>query len=77
MKIKVKENDPGFDGTLADSQNIAEKMGLLTDAKRWLRTRELRNIQDHDYTEDELEIFLTSIANVANFVLDELKDFKP
>jgi hypothetical protein len=76
IKLKVKENDPGFDGTLRDFLNHAEKMKLISDVDRWMSTRELRNIQAHDYTEEQLENFLTALQTETEFVLKQLSGFK-
>lgn len=76
IKLKVKENDPGFDGTLRDFLNHAGKMKLISDVDRWMSTRELRNIQAHDYTEEQLESFLTALQNETEFVLKQLNGFK-
>ncbi len=76
IRFKVKMNDPGFEGTLRDCLNHAEKMALLSFADRWMATRELRNIQAHEYTDDELERFLTSLQTESAFVLNQLKGYK-
>lgn len=76
IKLKVKSSDPAFDGSLRDYLNQAEKMKLISGVDRWLATRELRNIQAHDYTDDELEKFLLSLKLESKFIIDELKDFK-
>lgn len=73
IKCKVKKNDPGFDGTLRDYLNHAEKMKLVTDVDHWMATRELRNIQAHDYTEEELEKFLIALQNESDFVIRQLR----
>lgn len=75
IKLIVKKSDPAFDGSLLDYLNAAEKIKLISDAKRWLAMRELRNIQAHDYTEDDLEKFLTAISYETEFALQQLKDF--
>ncbi len=76
IKLQIKSQDPGFDGTLLDYLNQAEKLRLISDAKRWLAMRELRNIQDHDYTDDEYERFVTALEFESHFVINELKSFK-
>ena len=76
LKLKVRKEDPGFDGTLKDHLNMAEKMNLILSADRWLALRELRNIQAHDYTEQELDRFLTSIRNECDFLLSQLREYK-
>lgn len=72
VKLKVKQTDPAFDGTLLDYLNQAEKMKLISDASRWLALRELRNIEAHDYTEDEFETFVSTVQTETVFVLAEL-----
>jgi len=69
IKLKVLINDPGFDGTLRDYLNHAEKMRILNEPEKWMALRELRNIQAHDYTEDDLERFLTSLELESEFVI--------
>lgn len=73
IKLKVKSQDPAFDGTLMDYLNMAEKMGLISDSKRWLATRELRNIQAHDYTDQQLSLFLQNVKIETEFLLKELE----
>lgn len=75
IKLKVKSSDPAFDGSLRDYLNQAEKMKLISGVDRWLATRELRNIQAHDYTDDELEKFLLTLKLESDFIIGELKDF--
>lgn len=75
IKLKVKSSDPAFDGSLRDYLNQAEKMKLISGVDRWLATRELRNIQAHEYTDDELEKFLLTLKLESNFIIGELKDF--
>jgi hypothetical protein len=57
IKARVLREDPGFEGTLRDFVNQAEKMNLIESADRWMIYRELRNSVAHDYTEEELVEF--------------------
>lgn len=73
IKAQVKSQDPAFDGTLRDYLNVAEKMNLLNDVNRWLSLRELRNIQDHDYTDEAFQKFISAVQLESGFVLSEMK----
>lgn len=57
LRTRIKEEDPGFSGTLRDHLNLAEKIGLIDDAKEWLAIRELRNRAAHEYVEEDLSRF--------------------
>lgn len=61
LKAKVKFSDPGFDGTLRDYLNQAEKAGFVSNASEWLMLRELRNIAAHEYTDKGLAFFLQQL----------------
>lgn len=63
LRIKLYRLDPGFEGTLKDYLNFAEKVGLLSSAELYLSFREYRNIQAHDYTEDSFEKFVTGLLD--------------
>lgn len=54
-------NDPGFNGTLRDFLNQAEKIGIIENADIWLGIRELRNITAYDYTEEDLGQFFQTL----------------
>jgi len=54
LRFRLSEEDPGFRGSLIDSLNMAEKAGLIEDAKTWMRVRSLRNVAAHDYAADDL-----------------------
>lgn len=57
LRTVILNNDPGFEGSLRDFLNQAEKLRIINDVHIWIRIRELRNISSHDYTEDELSHF--------------------
>lgn len=54
LRTYVLISDSGFQGTMRDFLNAAEKFGLIEDAKVWMEIRELRNISAHEYTEEDL-----------------------
>lgn len=68
-KAKVLENDAGFDGTLRDFVNQAEKMGLLENADQWMDFRGIRNSAAHDYEESDLGAFFDGARRAAPLVL--------
>jgi len=65
LKLFIKTKDPGFDGTLIDYLNFAEKLNLLDSAVKWLSFREYRNIQTHDYTDDSFQNFVEGLRKHA------------
>jgi hypothetical protein len=65
IKARVKNEDPGFEGTLRDYLNVAEKLNLIDDPKKWLALRELRNIAAHEYTDKDLKGFLHQLKMAA------------
>jgi hypothetical protein len=54
LRTYVLITDNGFQGTMRDFLDAAEKFGLIGDAKVWMEIRELRNISAHEYTEEDL-----------------------
>ncbi len=63
LKAQIKFSDPGFDGTLRDYLNQAEKINLITDTAEWLMLRELRNIAAHEYNDKGLMDFLEKLRH--------------
>ncbi len=70
LKARVLEDDPGFDGTLRDCVDHAEKKRWIASADRWMELRGFRNSAAHDYAEEDLAEFLESIRKAAPEVLD-------
>ncbi len=65
IRAYILNTDPGFEGSLRDFVNLAEKAGLIDDAKAWMGIRELRNISSHDYSENDLSEFFKRLKNEA------------
>jgi len=65
--------DPGFQGTLRDRLNKAEKMRIIADATQWLEIRELRNVAAHEYHDDDLTAYYKKLLEYAPIIL-ELKN---
>lgn len=65
LRNYVLLNDPGFEGTLRDFVNQAEKLGIIDDVNAWMGIRELRNITSHDYSEEDLTQFFARLKKEA------------
>lgn len=70
MKLKVKIEDPGFNGTFRDYLNQAEKINLVNNTQSWMEIRELRNISAHEYSENNLTEIFTKLKNYTPLLLD-------
>ncbi len=75
LRLRIKKEDPGFDGSLRDYCNLAEKLGLIDSADAWMTLRELRNANVHDYEEDELVKFHEALLRAAPRVLSIRSQF--
>ncbi|MBF0361419.1 MAG: hypothetical protein HQK49_10420 [Oligoflexia bacterium] len=76
IRSRVLEGDPAFRGTLRDFLDQAEKMLLISNIDRWMLIRELRNYEAHEYGEEMLQKFLTTLKNEASFVIAEIERIK-
>jgi hypothetical protein len=76
LRARVLENDPGFEGSLRDFCDQSEKLGLIDSADFWMKLRELRNINAHDYRDDKLEEYFRDLLANAPQVL-KVKDSLP
>ena len=65
----VLKNDPGFDGSLRDFVDQAEKLGLINSADQWMDFRRLRNTVVHEYAGEELENFFKDLKKAAKEVV--------
>lgn len=69
VKVYVRADDPGFNGTFRDFMNQAEKLNLIDDVNEWMKIRELRNIASHDYSQDDLEKLFVQIKQFAPMLI--------
>jgi hypothetical protein len=69
IRLRIKHEDAGFDGSLRDYCNLAEKLGLIDSADAWMALRELRNSNVHDYEEEDLVKFHEALLQAAPRVL--------
>ena len=70
IRLVVLKDDPGFQGTLRDYVDQAEKMGLVHSADEWMLFRGFRNIIVHEYEEEEMQQNLASLRQAAKKVLE-------
>ena len=49
--------EPGYKGTTRDLLNKAEKLSLVARANDWIKIRELRNVEAHEYNDEDLTAF--------------------
>lgn len=71
LRSLIYKDDPSFQGGFMDFLNQAEKLGLISDAKKWWVIRSLRNKEAHEYTDDDLKNYFQTIKTYTSFVLDE------
>lgn len=69
IRTIVLLEDPGFSGTLRDFLNVAEKIGIVDDAKKWLSIRELRNITAHEYSDQDMSAFFETLKKNCPAIL--------
>ena len=69
LRTVVLQNDPGFDGSLRDFVNQAEKIGLIESAQRWMAIRELRNITAYEYADEDLKGYFEQTRKLAGELL--------
>lgn len=74
LRSLVLKDDPSFQGGFMDNLNQAEKLGLITDAKKWWIVRSLRNKEAHEYTEEDLRNYFQTVKQYSGFVLSESKN---
>jgi len=65
----VKLDDPGFEGSLRDYVNQAEKLGLVDSANNWMEARGLRNITAHEYKNTMLKKFFEDLLKFTPQIL--------
>lgn len=69
LRTYVLLNDVGFEGSLRDFVNQAEKLHLIQDARLWMSYRAYRNIAAHEYNNADLTRFLQSILDATKSVI--------
>ncbi len=54
LRSWILQKDPGFEGTVIDSLNYAEKHALIASADEWRQIRAMRNFIAHEYSSSEI-----------------------
>ncbi len=65
LRTKIAIEEPGFKGTTRDYINKAEKLGLVQSASKWITIRELRNVEAHEYNDDDLTGFYRKLKDLC------------
>jgi hypothetical protein len=79
IRAYILNQDPGFTGTFRDFLNQAEKLGLINNTQTWLKIREYRNKEAHEYNEESLGLAFEEMRQLSTHLLklvdllDELK----
>jgi hypothetical protein len=74
LRSLILKDDPSFQGGFMDNLNQAEKLGFISDAKKWWVIRSLRNKEAHEYTDEDLRNYFHTIKDFSEFVLSETKN---
>ena len=61
LRARIKFQDPGFSGSFRDLLNKSIQMGLIEDVDFWLKIREFRNREAHEYNEKSLGFFFKEL----------------
>lgn len=69
LRTKIAIEEPGYKGTTRDYLNKAEKLSLIKDASEWVTIRELRNVEAHQYNDDDLSAFYQKLKTLTPTLL--------
>ncbi len=61
------------EGSIIDRLARMEKRGLISDAKRWIEARELRNTIAHEYTVENVRQLQVSALSFSQMILSEFQ----
>ena len=75
LRARVHMDDPGFNGTLRDFVDYAEKLKLVNSADRMMKARGLRNSVAHEYGPADFAHFLERVRSESRWLLAELESF--
>ncbi len=73
LRTKIAIEEPGFKGTTRDYLNKAEKLGLITDAEKWVTVRELSDPCVYDYKDEAFTVFYQKLKFYSPLLLS-IKD---
>lgn len=61
LQLRLLDFDPGFQGSVKDVLNFAEKCRLIEDSLLWMEIRRLRNICSHEYNDEDLQQYFLDL----------------
>ncbi len=70
IRTVILASDPGYEGSVRDYLNKAEKIGLINEAVVWLKIRELRNVAVHDYNSKNLTLIYQQLKELCPLLLN-------
>lgn len=73
LRLKILEQDPGFQGFVRDYLDAGEKLGLITSTNSWLGFRGVRNRIAHEYMDEELEGLFKFVMSVTPDLIRDVK----
>ncbi len=65
LRTRIGAEEPGFKGTTRDYLNKAEKLSLIKQSALWLTIRELRDVEAHEYNDDDLTGFYRKLKSLT------------
>lgn len=69
MRTRISVEEPGFRGATRDYLNKAEKLRLIKEAALWVTIRELRNVEAHEYNDEDLTEFYRKLKSLTPALL--------
>lgn len=69
LRLKVLLEDPGFNGSVCDFLNRAEKLDLIESAESWFAICSMKNVSDYDCTDEEISEYFWTLLKMAPTVL--------
>ena len=72
LRSLVLKDDPSFKGGFMDILNQSEKLGFISDARKWWEIRSLSNKEAHEYTDEDLRQYFNEIKRQSSFVIQEV-----
>ena len=69
LRLYLTHQDPGYQGTLRDRVNLAEKYQLIDSAATWMEIREVRNVTAHEYSEQAFDEYAARLLELTPHLL--------
>lgn len=71
LRAKISFEEPGFRGSVRDLLNTAEKLNLIDSATNWIEIKEIRNMQAHEYKEENLSQFFKAALKETTTIISQ------